>query len=107
MNKIHKAVTKLWKNYWASDEDDLNKLHLSQHDRRYLLLGALIICLLTYIVAEIAVTSAIHRLDQKYNQAYNQMFDSFAAYLAQLTDEEYEQVAQAVRDEFLLFDTAK
>ena len=50
MNNLLKKMSKAWQNYWMDDEYDLDKKHLSQHDKRSLLCGGFMIGFVTFLL---------------------------------------------------------
>ena len=104
MNNLLKKMSKAWQNYWMDDEYDLDKKHLSQHDKRSLLCGGFMIGFVTFLLFSTGIIIGNAWSNYKSQKEVNQILATFATYMATATEDEYEEIAKTIRHDLVYSD---
>lgn len=104
MNNLLKKMSKAWQNYWMDDEYDLDKKHLSQHDKRSLLCGGFMIGFVTFLLFSAGIIIGNAWSNYKSQKEVNQILATFATYMATATEDEYEEIAKTIRHDLVYSD---
>ena len=62
MKNIWRKMRDCWLDFWEDDELDMNKKHLSQHDKRSLLYGGFMIGVATFGLFSIGIIASMDRM---------------------------------------------
>lgn len=90
-----------WVFYWENDEDNEDKKHLSQSDIRKLLYGGFMISVCTIIVCLFTISFCNIRVSRQNEKDTEKIIDMVSAYMATATDDEYEKIAQSIRNDLV------
>lgn len=101
MRRIWERLKAAWRWYWQDDQSDRDKNHLSQADKRFLLYGAFMICILTICVTSVLINQSNALANERNEKQITEMLNAIASYVASATDEEYEKVAKEIRHDFV------
>lgn len=97
MRRLWKKVGEIWKAYWMDDCGDEKMTHLSQTDKRSLLYGGFMICMLTCMVFVAAVAFGNYRADRENAESMAEVLNTVNTYLATATEDEYEEIVRTIR----------
>lgn len=101
MKDIWKKLWETWRDYWEDDEFDLNKKHLSQHDKRTLLHGGFMVGFATFLLFSIGIIIGNVWTHYQNKRDMDEILSAFATYMATATEDEYEEIAQTIRHDLV------
>lgn len=102
MKRLLNRIKFAWLSYWEDDEYDRDKKHLSKADKRWLLWGATMICLLTMLGTSLLWTFVFQsKTNDQYEKELTDVLNIVATYISTATDDEYKEIAEQIRDEFV------
>ena len=96
-----KRIRQKWREYWKDDTCDMEKRHLSQHDKRALLYGGFMVSALTFILISIVVLIGNLWANHQAEKDMEELLGTVATYMATATDDEYEEIAQTIRHDLV------
>ena len=85
-----KKIRQKWRDFWKDDTYDMEKRHLSQHDKRTLLYGGFMVSTLTFILISVIVLIANLWANHQAEKDMEELLGTVATYMATATDDEYE-----------------
>lgn len=103
MKRILERIKQSWALYWEDDECDMTRHHLSQHDKRYLLLGGCSIGMGVLFLTTVTAGISNHRAAKDMETA----MDMISTYMATATEDEYEEIAETIRRDLVYSDYGK
>ena len=101
MKNVRRKLRKKWLDYWQDDALDMDKKHLSQYDKRSLLYGGFMVGAAIFIFISIGIMIGNVWADYRSTKAMEEVLDTIATYLATATEDEYGEIAQAIRHDFV------
>lgn len=96
MKKLWKRITSFLRglrDFYSYEYDG----YLFQSDKAYLLLGALLVCLISIVATSWIMYFSYQKNDEEYEKGLYDFLNTAAAYTANLTDDEYQMVAEELR----------
>lgn len=101
MKRLGNRIKERWRAYWEMDEDDVSKKHLSQSDKRSLWYGSFMMSIA--ILALCMLLTAFNNIHiRRQNDAYTEeIIGMIAAYMASATSDEYDEIAQSIRNDLV------
>lgn len=96
-----KRIRQKWREYWKDDTCDMEKRHLSQHDKRALLYGGFMVSALTFILISIVVLIGNLWANHQAEKDMEELLGTVSTYMATATDDEYEEIAQTIRHDHI------
>ena len=97
MKNIWKKLRDCWLDFWEDDELDMDKKHLSQHDKRSLLYGGFMIGVATFGLFSIGIIAGNIWTNHQNQKDMEEFLETVVTYMATATDDEYEEIAQTIR----------
>ena len=97
MKNIWKKLRDCWLDFWEDDELDMDKKHLSQHDKRSLLYGGFMIGVATFGLFSIGIIAGNIWTNHQNQKDMEEFLGTVVTYMATATDDEYEEIAQTIR----------
>ena len=94
MKNIWRKMRDCWLDFWEDDELDMNKKHLSQHDKRSLLYGGFMIGVATFGLFSIGIIAGNIWTNHQNQKDMEEFLGTVVTYMATATDDEYEEIAQ-------------
>ena len=101
MKNIWKKLRDCWLDFWEDDELDMDKKHLSQHDKRSLLYGGFMIGAVTFVFLSIGIMVGNIWTNHRNQKDMEELLGTIATYMATATDDEYEEIAQTIRHDLV------
>lgn len=102
MRKIWEKVKTVWRELWGIYEDDDDSAqYLSRADRQHIWFGSCIMCAFTVFIcmAGIAIGNIIN--NRQYERDVEDTLSMIATYFATATEDEYDEIAQTIRHDFV------
>lgn len=97
-----KRMKATWHSYWKNDDFDVSKQHLSQADKRSLWYGAFIICVSTVILCCLVLSISNVHITKQNKQEVEEIRNLIAAYMITATADEYDEIAESIRNDLIL-----
>lgn len=97
MKNVWRKLRDNWLYFWVDDELDMDKKHLSQHDKRSLLYDGFMIGAVTFVFLPIGIMAGNIWTNHRNQKNMEEFLGTIATYMATATDDEYEKIAQAIR----------
>ena len=94
MKNVWRKLRDNWLDFWEDDELDMDKKHLSQHDKRSLLYGGFMIGAATFIFLSIGIMVGNIWTNHRNQKNMEELLGTISTYIATATDDEYEEIAQ-------------
>ena len=104
MKNIWKKLRDCWLDFWEDDELDMDKKHLSQHDKRSLLYGGFMIGVATFGLFSIGIIAGNIWTNHQNQKDMEEFLGTVVTYMATATDDEYEEIAQTIRHDLVYSD---
>ena len=101
MKNIWRKMWDCWLDFWEDDELDMNKKHLSQHDKRSLLYGGFMIGVATFGLFSIGIIAGNIWTNYQNQKDMEEFLGTIVTYMATATDDEYEEIAQTIRHDLV------
>lgn len=101
MKNIWKKLRDCWLDFWEDDELDMDKKHLSQHDKRSLLYGGFMIGVATFGLFSIGIIAGNIWTNHQNQKDMEEFLGTVVTYMATATDDEYEEIAQTIRHDLV------
>ena len=101
MKNVWRKLRDNWLDFWEDDELDMDKKHLSQHDKRSLLYGGFMIGAATFVFLSIGVMVGNIWTNHRNQKDMEELLGTIATYMATATDDEYEEIAQTIRHDLV------
>ena len=101
MKNIWKKLRDCWLDFWEDDELDMDKKHLSQHDKRSLLYGGFMIGVATFGLFSIGIIAGNIWTNHQNRKDMEEFLGTVVTYMATATDDEYEEIAQTIRHDLV------
>ena len=101
MKNVWKRLRDNWRDYWEDDEQDRDKKHLSQHDKRSLLYGGFMMGAGMFCCISITIIIGNVWRNHQNQKAMEEVLGTVATYLATATEDEYEEIAQTIRHDLV------
>ena len=101
MKNIWRKMRDCWLDFWEDDELDMNKKHLSQHDKRSLLYGGFMIGVATFGLFSIGIIAGNIWTNHQNQKDMEEFLGTVVTYMATATDDEYEEIAQTIRHDLV------
>lgn len=101
MQNVWKKIKEKWLDYWQDDMLDRTKTHLSQYDKRSLLYGGFMVGITTVLLCSLGIFIGNSWADKRNDKAMEEILWTLAAYMALATEDEYEQIAQTIRNDLV------
>ena len=101
MKNIWRKLRDNWLDFWEDDELDMDKKHLSQHDKRSLLYGGFMIGAVTFVFLSIGIMVGNIWTNHRNQKDMEELLGTIATYMATATDDEYEEIAQTIRHDLV------
>ena len=101
MRNIFRVIHKKWLDFWDDDEMDADAQHLSQYDKRSLMEGNFVVCAAVVALVSIGIFAGVAWNNHKIEQETDELFGFLATYLATATDDEYEAIAEEIRNDLV------
>ena len=101
MKNVWRKLRDIWLDYWEDDELDMNKKHLSRHDKRSLLYGGFMIGIVTFTFISISIMAGNIWISHRNQKEMEDFLGTIATYMATATDDEYEEIAQTIRHDLV------
>lgn len=101
MKQTLKKIKSKWELYWKDDEGREDKKHLSQHDIRTLLYGGFMIGICVITICFFVIAFCNIRISRQNKQDTEEVLSTIATYMATATDDEYEKIAQSIRNDLV------
>ena len=98
MKNVWRKLRDSWLDFWEDDELDMDKKHLSQHDKRSLLYGGFMIGAVTFVFLSIGIMVGNIWTNHRNQKDMEELLGTIATYMATATDDEYEEIAQTIGD---------
>lgn len=76
--------------------------YLTKADKRYLLYWAFMICICTIAATAFVMNAGYKRSEEQYEKELYDFLNTAAAYVASATEDEYEKIAEDLRDDLML-----
>ena len=99
-----KKIRQKWRDFWKDDTYDMEKRHLSQHDKRTLLYGGFMVSTITFILISIVVLIGNLWADHQAEKDMEELLGTVATYMATATEDEYEEIAKTIRHDLVYSD---
>ena len=99
MKNVWRKLRDSWLDFWEDDELDMDKKHLSQHDKRSLLYGGFMIGAVTFAFISISIMAGNIWTSHRNQKEMEDFLGTVATYMATATDDEYEEITQTIRHE--------
>ena len=97
MKNVWRKLRDSWLDFWEDDELDMDKKHLSQHDKRSLLYGGFMIGAVTFAFISISIMVGNVWTSHQNQKDMEEFLRTVVTYMATATDDEYEEIAQTSR----------
>ena len=91
MKNIWRKMRDCWLDFWEDDELDMDKKHLSQHDKRSLLYGGFMIGVATFGLFSIGIIAGNIWTNHQNQKDMEEFLGTVVTYMATATDDEYEE----------------
>lgn len=101
MKNVWRKLRDNWLDFWEDDELDMDKKHLSQHDKRSLLYGGFMIGAVTFVFLSIGIMVGNIWTNHRNQKDMEELLGTIATYMATATDDEYEEIAQTIRHDLV------
>lgn len=101
MKNVWRKLRDNWLDFWEDDELDMDKKHLSQHDKRSLLYGGFMIGAVTFVFLSIGIMVGNIWTNHRNQKDMQELLGTIATYMATATDDEYEEIAQTIRHDLV------
>ena len=101
MKNIWRKMRDCWLDFWEDDELDMNKKHLSQHDKRSLLYGGFMIGVATFGLFSIGIIAGNIWTNHQNQKDMEEFLGTVVTYMATATDDEYEEIAQTIQHDLV------
>ena len=101
MKNIWRKMRDCWLDFWEDDELDMDKKHLSQHDKRSLLYGGFMIGIATFGLFSIGIIAGNIWTNHQNQKDMEEFLGTVVTYMATATDDEYEEIAQTIRHDLV------
>lgn len=101
MKNIWRKMRDCWLDFWEDDELDMDKKHLSQHDKRSLLYGGFMIGVATFGLFSIGIIAGNIWTNHQNQKDMEEFLGIVVTYMATATDDEYEEIAQTIRHDLV------
>ena len=101
MKNIWKKLRDCWLDFWEDDELDMDKKHLSQHDKHSLLYGGFMIGVATFGLFSIGIIAGNIWTNHQNQKDMEEFLGTVVTYMATATDDEYEEIAQTIRHDLV------
>ena len=101
MKNVWRKLRDCWLDFWEDDELDMDKKHLSQHDKRSLLYGGFMIGAVTFAFISISIMVGNIWTSHRNQKEMEDFLGTVATYMATATDDEYEEIAQTIRHDLV------
>ena len=92
MKNIWRKMRDCWLDFWEDDELDMDKKHLSQHDKRSLLYGGFMIGIATFGLFSIGIIAGNIWTNHQNQKDMEEFLGTVVTYMATATDDEYEEI---------------
>lgn len=102
MKQIWKKIKTSWWKFWGIYEyDDDSIQHLSRSDKLSIWYGSFIMCMVTAGICLSILGINNFLISRQTSQAVEDMLSTIATYLAVATDNEYDEIAKAIRHDLV------
>ena len=101
MKNVWRKLWDNWLDFWEDDELDMDKKHLSQHDKRSLLYGGFMIGAVTFAFISISIMVGNVWTSHQNQKDMEEFLRTVVTYMATATDDEYEEIAQTIRHDLV------
>lgn len=101
MKALWYRIKEAWLSYWEDDSYNDGVKHLSKSDKRWLIYGALMICLFSTAVTALIMNASYARYNDQYEKELYDFLNTVATYVGTATDDEYDEIATELRDELV------
>ena len=101
MKNVWRKLRDSWLDFWEDDELDMDKKHLSQHDKRSLLYGGFMIGAVTFAFISISIMVGNVWTSHQNQKDMEEFLRTVVTYMATATDDEYEEIAQTIRHDLV------
>lgn len=101
MRNIFKVIRQRWLDFWDDDENDADKHHLSQYDKRSIMSNNFIVGASIVSLACIGIFAGVAWNNYRSEKETEELFNFLMTYLATATDDEYEDIAQEIRHDLV------
>ena len=101
MKNVWRKLRDNWLDFWEDDELDMDKKHLSQHDKRSLLYGGFMIGAVTFVFLSIGIMVGNIWTNHRNQTDMEALLGTIATYMATATADEYEEIAQTIRHDLV------
>ena len=101
MKNVWRKLRDNWLYFWVDDELDMDKKHLSQHDKRSLLYDGFMIGAVTFVFLPIGIMAGNIWTNHRNQKDMEEFLRTVVTYMATATDDEYEEIAQTIRHDLV------
>ena len=101
MKNTWRKMRDCWLDFSADDELDMDKKHLSQHDKRSLLYDGFMIGAATFGLFSIGIIAGNIWTNHQNQKDMEEFLETVVTYMATATDDEYEEIAQTIRHDLV------
>lgn len=101
IKRMWKKIRTKWDAFWADDEDDVFRKHLSQSDKRSLLYGHLLTSMLLIAFVILIVKVNDFRAERRSDAAMEELLNMVVSYMESAMEDEYDEIARTIRHDLV------